>query len=78
MFKLAEFALIVPLQTADCERGFSTQNDIKTSDRNRLSADRLNTLIRIAMNKAIVADFDYERAVGVWRGAKDRRAFSSM
>lgn len=77
MLKLAELALIVPLQTADCERGFSTQNDIKTSDRNRLSADRLNTLMRIAMNKASVADFDYERAVGVWRGAKDRRAFRS-
>jgi len=77
MLKLAELALIVPLQTADCERGFSTQNDIKTSDRNRLSADRLNTLMRIAMNKASVADLDYERAVGVWRGVKDRRAFRS-
>ena len=28
LIKLAELALIAPLQTADCERGFSTQNDI--------------------------------------------------
>ncbi|KAH3740819.1 hypothetical protein DPMN_047531 [Dreissena polymorpha] len=67
MLKQAELARIVPLETADCERSCSTQNDIKTSDRNRLSADRLNTLLRIAINKASVADFDNERAVGAWR-----------
>ncbi|KAL5021507.1 hypothetical protein ScPMuIL_000662 [Solemya velum] len=51
IIKLAELALIAPLQTADCERGFSTQNEIKTADRNRLSANRLSVLMRIAMNK---------------------------
>ena len=77
LIKLAELALIAPLQTADYERGFSTQNDIKTADRNRLSADRLNKLMRITMNKTSLEDFDFEKAVNVWREAKQRRAFQT-
>ena len=50
LMKLAELALIAPLQTADCERGFSTQNNIKTADRNRLSPDRLNKLMKISLH----------------------------
>ena len=57
------------------ERGFSTQNDIKTAD--WLSADRLNNLMRIAMNKTSLEDFDFEKAVNVWREAKQRRAFQT-
>lgn len=65
LLKIAELALIAPLQTADCERGFSCQNDIKTRDRNRMSGDRLNKLMRITLFKCGVADFDYEKAVQV-------------
>ena len=59
------------------ERGFSTQNDIKTADNNWLSADRLNKLMRIAMNKTSLEDFDFEKAVNVWREVKQRRAFQT-
>ena len=31
LIKLAELALIMPYQTADCERGFSCQNNIKNA-----------------------------------------------
>ena len=75
LIKLAELALIAPLQTADCERGFSTQNDIKTAARNRLSPDRLNKLMRISLHKDSVTDFDFTMAVREWKSAKDRRAF---
>ena len=75
LIKLAELALIAPLQTADCERGFSTQNDIKTADRNRLSSDRLNKLMRISLQKDRVTDFDFTMAVREWKSTKDRRAF---
>lgn len=74
IIKLAELALIAPLQTADCERGFSTQNEIKTADRNRLSANRLSVLMRIAMNKQSIADFDFKEALSVWCKKKERRA----
>lgn len=76
ILKLAELALIAPLQTADCERGFSAQNDIKSSDRNRLSANRLNKLMRISLHKVQIADFDFEKAVDAWLSVKHRRAFS--
>ena len=33
MLKLAAFALNLPVHTADCERGFSLQNNIKNSQR---------------------------------------------
>jgi len=66
--KIAELALIAPLQTADCERGFSCRNDIKTRDRNR-------KLMRITLFKCGVAVFDYDRAVQVWRDTKHKRAF---
>ncbi|XP_060606407.1 zinc finger protein 862-like [Ruditapes philippinarum] len=77
LLKLAELALIAPLQTADCERGFSTQNDIKSSDRNRLSSNRLNKLMRISLHKVDIADFDFDKAVDAWLSVKNRRAFSS-
>ena len=75
LMKIAELALIAPLQTADCERGFSCQNDIKTRDRNRMSGDRLNKLMHITLFKCGVGEFDYDRAVQVWRDTKHRRAF---
>ena len=78
ILKLAELALIAPLQTADCERVFSTQNDIKTNDRNRLSEDRLNKLMRIAMCSENVENFDFEEAFQVWSKLKERRAFQGI
>ena len=39
--------LIVPASTADCERGFSAVNRIKTSMRNRLKTDTLDRLLLI-------------------------------
>jgi hypothetical protein len=33
--KLAAISLTLPISTADCERGFSTMNRIKTDPRNR-------------------------------------------
>ena len=78
ILKIAELALIAPLQTADCERGFSTQNDIKTNDRNRLSGDRLNKLMRIAMHSENLENFNFEECFQVWCKAKERRAFQGI
>ena len=38
--RLASIALTLPVSTADCERGFSTMNRIKTSPRNRLKTKK--------------------------------------
>ena len=50
LIKLANLALIMPYQTADCERGFSCQNAIKCSKRNRLKADRDVTSNRLLVD----------------------------
>ena len=47
LMTLANLALIMPYQTADCERGFSCQNGIKTSRRSRMEEETMNTLMTI-------------------------------
>ena len=44
MLTLAALAMTCPIHTADCERGFSAQNSIKTPMRNRLSTERVDNL----------------------------------
>ena len=43
LLKLAAMALTLPIHTADCERGFSLQNNLKNCQRNRLLQERLLT-----------------------------------
>ena len=50
--------LMVPLDTSECERGFSLMNLLKTALRNRLGSRRLNDLMRICLLGPSVEDFD--------------------
>lgn len=47
MFKLLVISRILPVSSVECERGFSTQNLIKTRLRCSLSKDMLEQLMRI-------------------------------
>lgn len=47
LLQLASIALILPTSTAECERGFSVQNRIKTALRNRLTTSHLHALMTI-------------------------------
>ena len=47
LIKLCQVALVLPTNTAGCERGFSAQNRIKNALRNRLKGERLDVLITI-------------------------------
>ncbi|KAG1672171.1 hypothetical protein GQR58_016073 [Nymphon striatum] len=49
LLKLVAIALVMPYQTADCERGFSKQNITKTPARNRIEGPALNRLLMIIM-----------------------------
>jgi len=59
------------LSTAVCERGFSTQNRIKSNRRNRLGEKQLEILTRISeqgpdfkeQRGNVFCDFNFERAV---------------
>ena len=49
LLKLAQLALILPLQTADVERRISAQNLTKTAHRNRMEAETLDNLMTIIL-----------------------------
>ena len=69
----AEIALVVPLNSASCERGFSCQNKIKTKTRNRLGEGQLERMMKITINGPHFAQFDYTDAKANFRALKDRR-----
>ena len=70
---LANLAMIMPYQTADCERGFSAQNHIKSSKRNRMQSKHLNTLMMIKIEGGKLEEFDFSKSVDLWRHLKKRR-----
>ena len=69
MIKLAHLALSSPAHTADCERGFSAQNLLLTSLRNRLSPENQDMLMRVRLHP----DADLFRALLEWEKAKPRK-----
>ena len=72
---LAELALILPIHTADCERGFSKQNLIKSKSRNRIGDAALNRLMLISIEGKPLEEFDFVESLSVWKAKKDRRIF---
>ena len=75
---LANLALIMPYQTADCERGFSCQNGIKTSRRSRMKEKSMNILMTIKVEGGSVETYDFSKAVHAWKTKKNRRIFSDV
>ena len=65
--------LTLPASTATCERGFSTQNHIKSSGRCALNISTLEALMRIAMAKIPIQSLDFEDIWERWMSVKDRR-----
>ena len=71
--KIAGFGLILPLNTAACERGFSQLKLIKTPHRNRLKQSTLDNLMMIATEGPTIEDFDYGKAATHWAKLKKRK-----
>jgi len=68
---LALGALVVPVDSADCERGFSAMKHIKNALRNRLSQVSLEQLLTIAINgpelsDSVAVDEILVEALGFW------------
>ena len=70
---LAQLALIMPYQTADCERGFSAQNLVKTARRSTISEHNLNVALTIKYEGGHIENFDFSRAINIWKFKKNRR-----
>ena len=69
---LGQIALSIPLNSASCERGFSSQNLTKTRTRNRLSEKSVENLMKISINGPDFAEFDYSDAAQRFRAMKNR------
>jgi hypothetical protein len=75
LLKLASLALTAPIHTSDCERGFSAQNQTKTPSRNRLLPETVNDVMTVKLEGGSMKDFDFLRALEVWRSEKMRKLF---
>lgn len=75
---LAMIALTLTVQTAICERGFSTQNNIKNAHRNRLGEMQLRTLMTISIEGPPVKDFDARKALIEFKTKKNGRIFQKL
>lgn len=77
ILKLAQLAMILPLHTADCERGFSAMSNIHDIKRNRLEPQRLQRLLMINIQGPDREEFDFNAAVNTWSSKKERRIFEN-
>ena len=70
-----ELLLITPILNAVVERMFSTMARMKPHLRNRMSRDRLDSLLRISEKGPSVKDYDPTAAIERWYryGQKKRR-----
>ena len=63
---LFEFYLLMPLNTAVCERGFSTMKRVKCDWRSSLQATQLQRLVYLAIEGPRTEDYNPARAVESW------------
>ena len=72
IIRLIKIAYTIPFSSVPCERGFSKQNLIKTKNRNNLSIDTLDKLLRVSLEDESVKNFDYKSAYHNWNSQKRR------
>ena len=58
IIKLIEIIYSISFSSAECKRGFSKQNIIKSNLRNRLSNNTLHLLLLISLDDIQIQDFD--------------------
>lgn len=70
---LVEIMLVLPISAAQCERGFSAQNRIKSKVRNCLSVSTLEDLVRISTEGPSLELVDAEPSVKHWLSSSKRK-----
>jgi hypothetical protein len=71
--RLLDVCATFQASSADCERGFSLMNAIKTKSRNRLETDHLDMLMRIKSYQGSGLEVNLDRVYQLWASQKDRR-----
>ena len=69
---LAEILLVLPISSAQCERGFSAQNRIKDSTRSCLLVSTTDNLVRISTEGCELEEFDPTEAAAKWMSSSKR------
>ncbi|XP_051533754.1 zinc finger protein 862-like [Myxocyprinus asiaticus] len=70
ILELVQLMLVLPISAAQCERGFSAQNQIKNSTRSCLGVSTTEDLMRISLEGPSVEEFDPTPAVDRWLTSK--------
>ena len=73
MTKLWQAFLVILASTASCERGFSTQNHIKSTLYCSLVLETLEVQMRVATAKVPIEAIDFEQVWIKWCVMKGRR-----
>ena len=73
MTKLWQTVLVIPASTASCERGFLTQNHIKSTLRCSLVLETLEAQMRVAMAKVPIEAINFEQVWIKWCAMKSHR-----
>lgn len=63
---LVQIALVIPINSAECERGFSLMGRVKCDWRNRLKPNTLTELMSINLCNTGYEDYDPEKAILMW------------
>ena len=69
----SKLAFILPVSTADCERGFSTLKKFKTPLRNRLKTETLDMLMHISLESPELKELNFYHAATVWASKTKRK-----
>lgn len=63
---LIRIALVIPIGSADAERGFANMNNIKTSKRSSLEHETSEALMRIKINGPDITKFNSKKYAMEW------------
>ena len=69
---IIELCLVMPVQTACCERGNSCLNRVMTDFRSSLDVSTVDALMFIALNGPNHSDYNATRAVARWLNSGER------
>lgn len=72
ILELVQLMLVLPISAAQCERGFSAQNRIKSSKRSSLAVSTTEDLMRITLEGPSLEDYDPSPAVDRWMNSAKR------
>ena len=65
--------LVLPTNTADCERGFSLMKRFKTALRSKMKIPFISAMMAVKLNTAEEGEFNPEPFVKSWWAKKQRR-----